>query len=94
MPCLQTANIFLAQAEGSAWTASACDYQWTGGGLGVRDVVYLLWTSVSGPVHTVHVCALCMLINVQGAVCMALSVPALERERPADTSLCSCRQPA
>eukprot|EP00891_Asterochloris_glomerata_P001529 jgi/Astpho2/1529/fgenesh1_pg.00026_%23_25_t len=47
-PSVQTANIFLAQAEGQAWTASACDYQWTGGGLGVRDVVYLIWTSVSG----------------------------------------------
>lgn len=56
LPCLQTANIFLAQAEGQAWTASACDYQWTGGGLGVRDVVYLIWTSVSGSVQALLQC--------------------------------------
>ena len=61
MPCLQTANIFLAQAEGQEWTASACDYQWTGGGLGVRDVVYLIWTSVSGSVQTSLFTALCLL---------------------------------
>ena len=61
MPCLQTANVFLAKAEGQAWTASACDYQWIGGGLGVRDVVYLIWTSVRGSVQTSFFTALCML---------------------------------
>ena len=68
VPCRQTANIFLAQAKGQAWTASACDYQWTGGGLGVRDVVYLIWTSVSGSVQTVLFDALCLL-TVSRALC-------------------------
>ena len=68
VPCLQTANIFLAPVEGQAWTASACDYQWTGGGLGVRDVVYLLWTSVSGSVQAVHFCCPVHGDNVQGAL--------------------------
>ena len=28
-------------------SASACDFQWCGGGIGEQDVMYLLWTSVS-----------------------------------------------
>ncbi len=67
LPCLQTANIFLAQAEGQAWTASACDYQWTGGGLGVRDVVYLIWTSVSGSVQALLQCPV-LADKIQGVL--------------------------
>ncbi len=33
-------------AGSSGWAVSACDFQWCGGGLAVRDVVYLLYTSV------------------------------------------------
>ena len=35
-------------APGSmAASVSACDFQWSGGGLAATDVMYLLWTSVS-----------------------------------------------
>ena len=33
-------------ASSTAASVSACDFQWCGGGLGVTDVMYLLWTSV------------------------------------------------
>ena len=35
----------LVQTQEAA-SVSACDFQWCGGGLGVTDVMYLLWTSV------------------------------------------------
>ena len=33
---------------------SVCDFQWCGGGLGVTDVMYLLWTSVQPQVNYEH----------------------------------------
>ncbi|GMH38625.1 hypothetical protein BSKO_06509 [Bryopsis sp. KO-2023] len=37
----KTANMFFKEED-----VSVCDFQWTGPGLGVKDVVYMLWTSV------------------------------------------------
>jgi len=44
--CAEAASLSAHQHEDKAAVVSACDFQWCGGGLGVTDVMYLLWTSV------------------------------------------------
>ncbi|KAL0047335.1 hypothetical protein WJX82_000891 [Trebouxia sp. C0006] len=45
-PTAEAASLSAHQHEDKAAVVSACDFQWCGGGLGVTDVMYLLWTSV------------------------------------------------
>ena len=44
--CAEAASVSAHQHDGKPAVVSACDFQWCGGGLGVTDVMYLLWTSV------------------------------------------------
>ncbi|KAL3130837.1 hypothetical protein ABBQ38_000172 [Trebouxia sp. C0009 RCD-2024] len=47
-PSAEAASAASETSAGSmAASLSACDFQWSGGGLAVTDVMYLLWTSVS-----------------------------------------------
>lgn len=45
----KTANLFFGDGQ-----VSACDFQWTGPGAGVKDVIYLIWTSVDPQVVQLH----------------------------------------
>ncbi|KAA6417522.1 MAG: hypothetical protein FRX49_09484 [Trebouxia sp. A1-2] len=45
-PTAEAASASAPQHGGEPAMVSACDFQWCGGGLGVTDVMYLLWTSV------------------------------------------------
>lgn len=44
--CAEAASVSAHEHDGKSAVVSACDFQWCGGGLGVTDVMYLLWTSV------------------------------------------------
>ena len=48
--CEEAASASGQAAGVAAASVSACDFQWSGGGLAVTDVMYLLWTSVSSQV--------------------------------------------
>jgi hypothetical protein len=82
-----------AQINASGLQVCACDFQWAGRGLGVQDVMYLLWTSVEPSVVRAHEAQLLEFYAIELCARLEKQHPAYGSSRTAQWSSCHSMEP-